>query len=215
MTSQHKHTRPHRQRQHHVLPREFYLRDDVTLIARELLGKVLVTRCRGALTAGQIVETEAYRGIDDRACHANNGRRTKRNEAMYGAGGHAYVYLCYGLHHLFNVVTNVSGRADAVLIRAIEPLDGLDVMLRRRGMAQLAPRLTAGPATLTMALGITVRHNGSGLCSPPLWIEDRGFVFADRDILASPRVGVAYAGPDALRPWRFRVNGSAWTSAAK
>lgn len=202
-------------RQCHVLPREFYLRDDVTLIARELLGKVLVTRLQGALTAGQIVETEAYRGIDDRACHANNGRRTKRNEAMYGAGGHAYVYLCYGLHHLFNVVTNVSGRADAVLIRAIEPLDGIAVMLRRRRMATLAPRLTAGPATLTQALAITVRHNAGDLLDSPIQIEERGIRVADRDILASPRVGVAYAGPDALRPWRFRVSGSAWTSAAK
>ncbi|MDR1191107.1 MAG: DNA-3-methyladenine glycosylase [Verrucomicrobiales bacterium] len=197
-----------------TLPREFYLRDDVTRIARELLGKTLVTDFRGSLTAGRIVETEAYCGVNDRACHANNGRRTKRNEVMYGAGGYAYVYLCYGLHHLFNVVTNVSGRADAVLVRAVEPLDGLAAMLRRRRMSASAPRLTAGPATLTMALGITTRHNGSDLLASRIRVEERGFTVADGDILATPRVGVAYAGDDAVRPWRFRLKGNPWTSPA-
>jgi DNA-3-methyladenine glycosylase len=197
------------------LPRDFYLRDDVTLIAKELLGKVLSTRFNGTLTAGKIVETEAYCGRNDRACHANDGRRTKRNEVMYGAGGHAYVYLCYGLHHLFNVVTNRQEKADAVLIRALEPLDGVETMLHRRKMSRLAPRLSAGPATLTGALGISVKHNAFDLLDSAIRIEYRGFKVANREILASPRVGVQYAGAHALRPWRFRINGNPWLSPAK
>ncbi|MDR0532385.1 MAG: DNA-3-methyladenine glycosylase [Verrucomicrobiales bacterium] len=198
-----------------VLPRDFYLRDDVTLIAKELLGKVLVTQFNGTPTAGKIVETEAYCGRDDRACHANNGRRTKRNEVMYGEGGHAYVYLCYGLHHLFNVVTNRKEIADAVLIRALEPLDGIETMLRRRKMPQLASRLSAGPATLTEALAISVKHNAFDLLDSAIRIEDRGVKVANDEILASPRIGVHYAGEDALRPWRFRISGNPWTSSAK
>ncbi|MDR2463559.1 MAG: DNA-3-methyladenine glycosylase [Verrucomicrobiales bacterium] len=198
-----------------ILPREFYLRDDVTRIARELLGKILITNFNGALTAGKIVETEAYRGIDDRACHANNGRRTKRNEVMYGEGGRAYIYLCYGLHHLFNIVTNSAECADAVLVRALEPLDGIGVMLSRRKMKKPEPRLTAGPASLTVALGISVRHNGSDLLAPPIRVGECGVKVAERDILASPRVGVGYAGEDARRPWRFRVKNNPWTSPAE
>ena len=195
-----------------TLPRDFYLRDDVTLIAKELLGKILVTKFNGTLTTGKIVETEAYCGTNDRACHANNGRRTKRNEAMYGLGGHAYVYLCYGLHHLFNVVTNSEGQADAVLIRAIEPLDGIDTMLRRRQMSRLAPRLSAGPATLTQALAISVKHNTFDLLTSDIRIEDHRIKIANNEIISSPRIGVAYAGEDALRPWRFRLKDNPWTS---
>lgn len=198
-----------------ILPRSFYSRDDVVRISKDLLGKVLVSRFEGVLTAGKIVETEAYCGRDDRACHANNGRRTQRNEVMYGEGGHAYVYLCYGLHHLFNVVTNRAGTADAVLVRALEPLDGIETMLRRRGMPRLAPRLSAGPATLTEALGIGVRHNAFDLRGDAIWIEDRGIDLRPREIIASPRVGIDYAGKDALRPWRFRIRGNPWTSPAK
>jgi DNA-3-methyladenine glycosylase len=179
------------------------------------LGKVLVTNFNGTLTAGKIVETEAYCGRDDRACHANNGRRTKRNEVMYGEGGHAYVYLCYGLHHLFNVVTNCREKADAVLIRAVEPLDGIETMLRRRKMSQLARRLSAGPATLTEALAISVKHNAFDLLDSAIRIEDRNIKVANGEILASPRIGVHYAGEDAARPWRFRIANNPWTSPAK
>ncbi|MDD5260295.1 MAG: DNA-3-methyladenine glycosylase [Methylacidiphilales bacterium] len=184
---------------------DFYLRGDVVRIAKELLGKSLVTQFQGKRTSGMIVETEAYCGTDDRACHANNGRRTARNDVMYGPGGHAYVYLCYGLHHLFNVVTNREGRADAVLIRALVPLERIDVMLRRRKMKELQPRLASGPGALTEALGIRVKHNRTDLSGASIWIEDCGIEFGKNEIWAGPRVGVSYAGEHSLRPWRFCV----------
>jgi DNA-3-methyladenine glycosylase len=134
------------------IPLEFYQGVDVVAIARELLGKVLVTNIDGAITSGMIVETEAYHGLKDKACHAYNGRRTARTEVMYQSGGLAYVYLCYGIHSLFNIVTNVKDRADAVLIRAIEPLEGLEVMMERRKQAKLQPTLTAGPTSNTAKL---------------------------------------------------------------
>lgn len=196
------------------LPRDFYTRADVTLISQELLGKYLFTNIGGHLTAGMIVETEAYCGRGDKACHANN-KRTPRTEVMYGDGGHAYVYLCYGIHHLFNIVTNVEGTADAVLIRAVEPVEGMDWMLSRRNMAQPKTTLTAGPGSLSAALGITTKHYGQDLLGDTIWVEDRGIDVAQQDIIASPRVGVAYAGEDALRPWRYRIKGNKWTSPAK
>ncbi len=196
------------------LPRQWYLDDDVVRMARALLGKYLVTEFDGRRTAGRIVETEAYRGPDDRASHAWGGRRTPRTEVMYWQGGTAYVYLCYGIHHLFNVVTGPEGLAHAVLVRALEPAEGLDVMLRRRGMSRPEPRLTAGPGTLTQALGIRTTHTGTDLTAPdsPIWIEDRGDRIAEADIVATTRIGVDYAGPCAQRPWRFYVKGSRWVS---
>ncbi len=195
------------------LPDEFYRRGDVVRIARELTGKVLCTRLDGVLTSGIITEVEAYCGRNDRASHANDGLRTARTETMYRSGGVAYVYLCYGIHHLFNVVTNVEGQADAVLIRAIEPLDGQQTMLTRRNKATVSPALTAGPGRLTQALGITTQqHNGASLSGGTLWIEDRGIVIPDDSIAASPRIGVDYAGAHAKREWRFFVDGSRWVS---
>lgn len=197
------------------LSRDFYTRPDVAQISQELLGKYLFTNINGQLTAGMIVETEAYTGNDDCACHANNNRRTPRTEVMFGEGGKAYVYLCYGIHHLFNIVTNVEGTADAVLIRAIEPVRGIDWMLMRRNMMQAKPVLTGGPGSMSAALGITTKHYGHDLLGDIIWLEDRGIQVAEHDIIASPRVGVAYAGKDALRPWRFRIRGNKWASPAK
>ncbi len=196
------------------LPRQWYLDEDVVRMARALLGKYLVTAFDGTRTAGRIVETEAYRGPDDRASHAWGGRRTARTEVMYRQGGTAYVYLCYGIHHLFNVVTGPEGMAHAVLIRALEPAEGLDVMLQRRGMKRLEPRLTAGPGTLAQALGIRTAHTGTDLTNPhsPIWIEDRGDIVAETDIVATTRIGVDYAGPCAQRPWRFYVRDNRWVS---
>lgn len=194
------------------LERDFYLRDDVEEIGRELLGKVLCTRVEGTLTAGMITETEAYSGRNDRACHANDGRRTERTEVMYGRGGIAYVYLCYGIHHLFNVVTNREERADAVLVRALEPLEGLDTMLERRGMEKREPALTAGPGRLTQALGITTDFYGADLMGDTIWIENRELLPADTEVMADTRVGVEYAGEHARRPWRFYPAGSRWVS---
>lgn len=149
-----------------------------------------------------ITETEAYCGRNDKACHANNGLRTARTEVMYGEPGHAYIYLCYGIHHLLNVVTNQKGLADAVLIRAIRPIEGVDIMNKRRSIKD-QKNLTNGPGKLTQALGITTDLNATHLSEPPLWIEDRGIVFDDHQIHTSPRIGVDYAGEDALKPWRF------------
>ncbi|GAB4246553.1 MAG: DNA-3-methyladenine glycosylase [Candidatus Methylacidiphilales bacterium] len=197
------------------LGRTFYRKDDVVALAKALLGKLLVTRIGGARTSGRIVETEAYRGHGDRACHAHGGRRTARNQVMYEDGGTAYLYLCYGIHTLFNVVTNRTGKADAILVRAIEPVEGIELMAARSGKKPGDLGLGAGPGLLTRSLGMTVAHSGTTLLGDLIWIEDCGEELSPDQIVASPRVGVGYAGPDAMLPWRFRVKGSRWTSRAR
>ncbi len=188
-----------------ILDRQFYANPDVVEVSRELLGKVLCTRFDGLLTSGIIVETEAYCGRNDKACHANNGKRTDRTETMFGPPGHAYIYLCYGIHHLFNVVTNRTGMADAVLIRGISPLDGFDTIKERRG--EIADKnLANGPGKLTEALGIRTTHDTHDLTTPPIWIEDRNHSIKSNQIKSSPRIGVDYAGEDALKPWRFTTS---------
>lgn len=200
-----------------MLPLHFFTRTDPVQVAKDLLGKYLVTHFEGELTSGKIVETEAYRAPDDRACHAFANRRTARTEVMFAEGGHAYVYLCYGIHHLFNVVTGPPEMAHAVLIRAVQPVDNVELMLGRRKMVKPERRLTAGPGALTGALGILTAHTGLSLLDPtgPIWLEDRGEVVLEENIVASPRVGVAYAGECAEWPWRFRIKNSPWTSPAK
>lgn len=200
-----------------VLPLDFYIRPDPVQISKDLLGKYLVTNFDKKITAGKIVETEAYRAPDDRACHAFANRRTARTEVMFFEGGRAYVFLCYGIHHLFNVVTGPVNAAHAVLVRAIEPVDNVKLMLERRGVSQLSYKLTAGPGALTQALGIQTHHTGLSLLdtASQIWIEDRGETILEENILASPRVGVAYAKECAAWPWRFRIKGSPWTSPAK
>ena len=188
------------------LSRNFYLRDDVVAISRDLLGKVLCTRLSGALTKAIIVETEAYAGVTDRASHAYGGRRTKRTEPMYGQGGTAYVYLCYGIHHMFNVVTNAEETPNAVLIRAGEPLSGTDLMLQRRGKTKLDKTLLNGPGSLAKALGITTEHSRLSLMNGQIWIEDHGTDVEGNSVATGPRVGVDYAAEDALRPYRFRIS---------
>ncbi len=194
-----------------MLPSSFYTRSDVVQIARELLGKVLVTELDGRRTSGIITETEAYRAPDDRASHAYNNRRTARTEVMFAEGGHAYVYLCYGIHHLFNVVTATQDTAHAVLIRALEPLEGVEWMLERRKMKNPNhPALTTGPGALAQALGLTTRWTGQNMLLPdsPVWIEDRGIEVAPSSIVAGKRIGVDYAGECAEWPWRFWLQGS-------
>lgn len=190
------------------LPRTFYERADVVQISKELIGKYLCT----SDAAGKIVETEAYCGRNDRACHANDGLRTRRTEVMYQRGGTAYVYLCYGIHHLFNVVTNRAGLADAVLIRAVEPVEGIEHMQKRREMHHTKPALTAGPGRLTQALGITTDHTATDLLGNDIWIESRNEKTKGHDILPSKRIGVDYAGSHAARMWRFTLRGSRWVS---
>ncbi len=188
------------------LSRNFYLRDDVVAIGRDLLGKVLCTQFNGELSKMIITETEAYAGVSDKASHAYSGRRTKRTEPLFGDGGVAYVYLCYGIHHLFNVVTNKYDVPHAVLIRAGEPFSGTDLMLQRRGKTKLDKTLLAGPGSLAKALGITTGHSGLSLLNGQIWIEDHGTDVEDDSVIIGPRVGVDYAGEDALRPYRFRLS---------
>ena len=197
------------------LARAFFRRPDVLTIARELLGTMLYTRLDGVLSGGQIVETEAYAGPEDRASHAYGDRRTARTETMYQAGGVAYVYLCYGMHAMLNVVTNADGVPHAILVRAIEPRVGVAAMLARRGMTRLETRLGAGPGALTKALGVTTALDGADLRGGTLWIEGPAGSVPSCQVTASPRVGVAYAGPHARWPWRLRVRDCRWTSPAK
>lgn len=197
------------------LPIAFYRQPDVVQISRILLGKHLFTNLNGVLTGGRIVETEAYAHQNDQACHSHLGRFTKRTRVMYEAGGVAYVYLIYGRYALFNIITNEAGKADAVLIRGLEPIEGIPEMLLRRGLTTVSPQLTAGPGLLTQALGITTTYYGTDLTGDLIWIEDRGEIIPEEQILASPRVGIDYAGVDAALPWRFRLKNSRWTSPAK
>jgi len=185
------------------LPVDFYLRDDVVQISRDLLGKVLCTRIRGVLTRAVITETEAYAGVTDKASHAYGDRRTRRTEPMYAEGGTAYVYLCYGIHHLFNVVTNVEGIPHAVLIRGGRPLAGIPTMLRRRGKTKLESSLLGGPGSTAQALGIHTRMTGLSLLGERIWIEDHGITVSMDRIRVGPRVGVDYAEEDAALPYRF------------
>ncbi len=187
-----------------TLPKSFYENSDVVDVSRKMLGKVLCTKIDSVFTSGIITETEAYCGRNDKACHANNGLRTERTEVMYGEPGHAYIYLCYGIHHLLNVVTNKKGLADAVLIRAIRPLDGIERMKERRGTDK-KKIISDGPGKLTQALGVTTDLDTSNLSEPPLWIEDRGITFKENEINISPRIGVDYAEEDAKKPWRFFI----------
>lgn len=198
-----------------LLDKSFYTRTDVVQIAKELLGKVLVTHIGGKQTAGMIVETEAYAGAGDKASHAYNNRRTKRTEIMFAEGGAAYVYLCYGIHHLLNVVTNAAEVPHAVLIRGLEPLEGIDVMLYRRNTITLRPSLTAGPGALSAAMGITTELSGVPLAGPQIIIEDRGVKVTKADIVAGTRVGVGYAAEDAYLPYRFSLKGNKYVSKGK
>ena len=190
------------------LKQSFYQGNSVTQIARQLLGKGLFTKINGKTTAGLIVETEAY-SWKERGCHAYRSRMTARNEVMFGPGGIAYVYLCYGIHNLFNVVTNVGGKADAVLIRALEPIEGIPEMMHRTGVSKPA-RITSGPGKLTLALGIERKHNGTLLTSDKLWLADLDMTVKKSHIVASPRIGIDYAGEDAKLPWRYTIADSPW-----
>lgn len=193
-----------------ILSPSFYLNEDVVQVAKDLLGKVIITKIDGITTSGIITETEAYAGVVDKASHAYGNRRTNRTEIMYAQGGVAYVYLCYGIHHLFNVVTNVKDVPHAVLIRAIEPLKGIDAMLQRRKREKILPQLTAGPGAMSMALGIHTSHTGLSLTKSIITLHDEG-IHID-DIVATTRIGVDYAKEDALLPYRFYIAGNKFIS---
>ncbi|MBV9963838.1 MAG: DNA-3-methyladenine glycosylase [Parafilimonas sp.] len=194
------------------LDESFYVRKDVVKIAKELLGKIVVTFFNDQLTAARITETEAYNGIIDKASHAYNNRRTKRTEIMYGSGGAAYVYLCYGIHHLFNVVTNLKDVPHAVLVRAAEPVIGVDIMLMRTNKKKLDSTLTSGPGNVSKALGIYTHHTGIDLKSQDFFIADDGFRLSKTKIVITPRIGVDYAAEDALLPYRFSIRDNKFLS---
>ncbi len=193
------------------LPADFYLQEDVVSLAKQLLGKKLFTNINGELTGGIITETEAYDGVIDKACHAYGGKNTNRTATMYLAGGVTYVYLCYGIHHLLNVVSGKEGNPQAILIRGIEPTTGLDVMLQRRKMQKLAPRITAGPGALAQALGIDKQINAKFLTKNEIWIEQAADLDEDQ-IVSTTRIGVAYAEEHALWPFRFYIRGNSFVS---
>lgn len=190
------------------LERDFYTRRDTLRVARELLGKRLVVpAAAGVRVSGRIVETEAYLGVEDKAAHSFGGRRTARTETMYALGGTAYVFFVYGMHHQFNVVTGPEGQPHAVLIRAVEPEEGIELMRERRP-TRADRELTSGPGKLCRALAIDLTYDGEDLTARRVWIEDAGVRVAPSNIAEGPRIGVAYAGEDALKPWRFWLKGN-------
>ena len=193
------------------LPIEFYDRKNVVQIAKDLIGKIIITKFDGFITSGRIVETEAYIGLTDKASHSFAGKRTARNEHMYALPGTAYVYICYGMHHLFNVVTNKQNVPDAVLIRAVEPLQGIDIMLQRTGKIKLDNTLTRGPGNVGKALGISKNHSGLHLSGNKIFIGEDDWK-NKKTIGESKRIGVESAGPAALYPYRFFIKENKYVS---
>ena len=192
----------------------FYLHHNVNEISKNLLGKFLLTNIKGQITGGMIVETEAYAGITDKASHAYNNRKTNRTKVLYENGGIAYIYLCYGIHYLFNVVTNTTEIPHAVLIRAVEPTDGIDLMCKRREQ-KYKLNLTNGPGSLTMALGINTSHSRMSLLESKIWIESRNINIKNNNIISSPRVGIDYAQEYIKKPWRYRIKNNPLCGSVK
>lgn len=195
------------------LRRAFYTRADTLAIARDLLGKRLVVPAfEGARVSGRIVEVEAYLGAEDKAAHSFGWRRTARTETMYALGGTVYVFFVYGMHHQFNVVTGPEGQPTAVLVRAVEPEEGIELMLERRAVSK-ERELTSGPGKLCKALGIDRSFDGEDLTkSRRVWLEDAGASLRPEEIAEGPRIGIAYAAEYALKPWRFWIKGNVFVS---
>mgnify|MGYP003394490274 CR=1 FL=1 len=193
------------------LPRKFYLREDTIAVAKDLLGKLIVVPdAEGRRVSGMIVETEAYLGLTDRGAHSYAGRRTPRNEVTYGMGGHVYVFFVYGMYYQLNVVTGPTNHPHVVLIRAVEPVEGIEIMRRRRG--EMKDRnLTSGPGKLCIALAIDRDMNGENLRGKSIWLEDHRS-FTSHEIAVGKRIGIGYAGEDAEKPWRFWVKDNVYVS---
>jgi len=188
------------------LPKSYYLNEDTLFLARDLLGKVLYSAIGGEVCSGIICETEAYCGVHDKASHAYGGLRSRRTETMYSEGGVAYVYLCYGIHNMLNIVTHTTDIPHAILIRGIKPLEGTELMRRRRGLKVLKPDSIIGPGKVAQALGIDRSHDMASLLGDLIWIEDQGIRVTKRMVSVGPRIGVDYAGEDAFLPYRFRIH---------
>jgi DNA-3-methyladenine glycosylase len=195
-----------------ILQRPFYERDVIT-VSKDLLGKILVHECSEGKTSGRIVETEAYRGPEDQAAHSSGGRRTARNEVMFGQKGHAYVCFIYGMYFCVNVTAgNVLWKPEAVLIRALEPVAGEVIMAKRRGAVQgKVANLSNGPSRLCMAMGISKAQNNTDLTAPPFYVENASPILQE-DVVETTRVGVDYAGEWKNRPWRFYEKGNSFVS---
>lgn len=200
-----------------IIEKEFYLNQDVLHLAKNLLGKVLLSNVGGYRSSGVIIETEAYMAPEDKASHAFNNRLTKRNKTMFMEGGHAYIYICYGIHHLFNVVTAMEGIPHAVLIRALEPIEGIDHMLSRRKMKSMMHTITKGPGSLSQALGIKQNFDAVKLYDPksPIQILNAGTNYSESEIGISKRIGVESAGESADWPFRFYIKGNPYVSGKK
>jgi len=195
-----------------ILQRSFYQRDTI-IVSKDLLGKILVHESSQGPTAGRVVETEAYRGPEDQAAHSSGGRRTARNEVMFGQKGRAYVYFIYGLYYCFNVTAgNVPGKPEAVLIRALEPVAGQNTMIKRRSLTKAkVVNLTNGPSKLCMAMNISKLQNNMDLTAPPLYIKDAPSILKE-DIVETTRIGVDYAGVWKNKSWRFYIKGNSFVS---
>jgi DNA-3-methyladenine glycosylase len=195
-----------------VLPISYYQNSDILFLAKDILGKKLVSNINGKITSGIIVETEAYKAPEDKGSHAYGNKRTSRTDVMFGAGGVAYVYLCYGIHHLFNIVSGKEGQAHAILLRAIEPLEGIQAMLDRRNMSKLSSSITNGPGKFTQAMGIRTNHGGTDLCKKQIiWIEEPEEK-PHFQISSGPRIGIPYAEECIDWPWRFWIDGNRFVS---
>jgi len=188
------------------LPLAYYLKNDVVTIAKDLIGKIIHTNIDGVISTALITETEAYAGVTDKASHAFGGRRTQRTETMYKEGGVAYVYFCYGMHYLFNIVTNKKDIPDAVLIRGIIPLVGIDCMLKRVNKPKITNDIGKGPGKVTKLLGINKSHDSISLMGNTIWLTHNVFTFDDSLIVTDKRIGIDYAGDDAKLPYRFYIN---------
>lgn len=194
------------------LPREFYTRDDTLQVARDLLGKTLVVPAAGGeRVSGMIVETEAYLGVEDKAAHSYGNRRTKRTETMFAAGGTVYIFFIYGMYYQFNVVAGKEGTPHAVLIRAVEPIEGIEVMRERRGRAMKDINLTSGPGKLCIALGIDKTFNNEDLLRSRIWLE-KGRYVSEEEIASGKRIGIDYAEEYAEKPWRFWIKNNPFVS---
>jgi DNA-3-methyladenine glycosylase len=194
-----------------ILKREFYNRDSLT-VAKELLGKILIHETPEGITAGKIVETEAYKGPEDKASHSYGNRRTPRTETMFGPKGHSYIYLIYGLYCCLNVTSGVViGKPEATLIRAVEPLKGIDLMIKRRGPTGQMTNVASGPGRLCIAMGICKTHNGIDVCQPPFCIEDNQTIDSI-NIVETARIGVDYAADWKDKPWRFYIKNNPFVS---
>ena len=192
----------------------FFECNDVVKIAKELLGKIIETNIDGVITSGRIVETEAYVANSDKASHSYKGKRTKRNEAMYGAAGTVYVYICYGIHYMLNVVTNSVNVPDAILIRAVEPINGIEEMLVRTGKKSFDNTLTKGPGNVAKALGINKNFSGFLLGAEEINIYNDGMIIMENQIGISKRIGVDSAAEDAVLPYRFYLKANKFVSGS-